>query len=217
MRAGLKSLLRRDHRTTPWSGGTTTELAIYPMTADYKQGNYLWRLSTATVDAETSVFSALPGVTRTLLLLEGQMSLRHEGHHEARLRPFDQDSFEGGWTTHSQGQGRDFNLMCTAGVDGHLAPLFIPGGAARGVSVRTLRMRSSTWLALYCVDGDLTLSCDSDHAPFDTGDIFVAEASRLPAEGELVIANRTDKPRAVIRCILHSAAQPHRLTDQTLE
>lgn len=210
MRARLESLLRRDHRTTAWSGGTTTELAIYPVTADYKQRNYLWRLSTATVDAETSVFSALPGVARTLLLLEGQMSLRHEGHHEAQLRPFDQDTFEGGWTTHSQGQGRDFNVMCTAGVEGHLAPLFIPGGAARALSVRAPRMRSLSWFALYCVDGDLTLSYDGDHAPFGTGDILVAEASSFPAEGELVIANQTDKPRAVIRCILRSTAQsPH--------
>lgn len=127
MKANLAYLIRRDHKTTAWSGGTTTELAIYPKAANYKQGNYLGRLSTATVDVEASLFSPLPGISRALLLLEGRMTLGHEGHYERELKPFDQDRFDGGWTTHSQGRGRDFNLMCALGAEGELAALVSAG------------------------------------------------------------------------------------------
>ncbi len=204
MRATLESLIHRDHTTMRWSGGTTTELAIYPVSANYKQGNYLWRLSTATVEVETSLFSALPGITRTLMLLDGNMVLRHAGHHEARLRPFDQDQFDGGWTTHSQGRGRDFNLMCAAGVQGDLAAVPIDGRDAR---CEAWSGEPASWIAWYSVDGDVTICTPGEKATLRCGAILVAAGAWLSHEPELVIENPTDQKTVIIRCTIRLTGQ----------
>jgi len=110
--------IKNKHLTTKWSGGETTELCIFPEDADYKKGNYQFRISTATVEIETSTFSALPGVDRTLMVLDGKMQLNHEGHHSSTLSPMETDEFKGDWTTHSIGTCVDFNLMCKSGAKG---------------------------------------------------------------------------------------------------
>lgn len=99
-------------KTTNWSGGLTTELFIYPEGSSYSKRNFDFRLSTATVEIETSVFTPLPHVQRTLMVLEGQMELNHKGHHSTVLGPLDVDKFDGGWETSSKGTCVDFNLMC---------------------------------------------------------------------------------------------------------
>ena len=62
-------------KTAKWSGGLTTELFIYPEGSAYSERNFDFRLSTATVEIETSVFTPLPHVQRTLMVLE--LSLIH--------------------------------------------------------------------------------------------------------------------------------------------
>ena len=104
--------------TKPWSGGTTTQLFIYPETASYQQLNFDFRISTARVDVATSVFTPLVGVSRKLLVLEGKMTLHHEGYHSAKVGKLDVDIFEGGWKTTSEGKCVDFNVMMREGVEG---------------------------------------------------------------------------------------------------
>lgn len=110
--------IRKDHKTTQWSGGSTTELFIYPENSQYKTGDYQFRLSTATVEVEESIFTSLPSVDRTLMVLEGEMELDHANHHTALLKPLDSDQFKGDWTTSSKGRCVDFNLMCKSGTQG---------------------------------------------------------------------------------------------------
>ena len=45
------------------------------------------------------------------MIIEGQLLLEHEGHHNATLKALEQDSFSGDWTTTSFGKVTDFNLM----------------------------------------------------------------------------------------------------------
>ena len=54
-----------------WSGGTTTQLAIEPENAEYKDRDFLWRVSSATVALEESVFTPLPDYERLIMTLEG--------------------------------------------------------------------------------------------------------------------------------------------------
>lgn len=108
------------HQTTSWAGGTTTELFIWPEHTSYENRDFAFRLSTATVEVPTSTFTALPGVHRRLMVLEGSMFLEHEGHHNCQLRPFETDVFEGGWTTHSKGKCKDLNLMCRGTAAGSM-------------------------------------------------------------------------------------------------
>ena len=66
------SIITTDNfKTSGWSGGTTTELFIFPPTADYQQRNFQFRLSTATVEADRSDFTLLNGISRKLMVLSG--------------------------------------------------------------------------------------------------------------------------------------------------
>ena len=110
-------------KTIEWSGGTSSELFIYPKGSDFKVGNYCLRLSIATVEVETSTFTPLPDVNRTLMVLNGQLRLKHQGHHETVLNPLEKDQFSGDWETKSWGKVTDFNLMtkgnCTGVLTGY--------------------------------------------------------------------------------------------------
>lgn len=115
-------------KTANWSGGQTTEIYIYPEGSDYKERDFLFRLSTATVEVSSSEFTPLPGVNRTLMVLEGEMELIHEGYHRCTLLPLQKDIFQGGWKTRSIGECIDFNLMCREKTSGDLNGMVLPKG-----------------------------------------------------------------------------------------
>ena len=102
---------KSDWNITNWSGGTTSQLFIYPLDSNFKTGDYQLRISIATVEVETSTFTTLKDVNRTLLVLDGNLMLDHENQHTSNLKQYDQDSFSGNWNTSSIGKVRDFNVM----------------------------------------------------------------------------------------------------------
>lgn len=119
--ASVKVLTTNDYKTSKWSGGETTEIAIFPDGSSYKKRDFLWRLSSAAVTCEKSTFTNLPGIHRHLMLLQGSVTLGHEGSAPVKLIPFECDSFDGGIKTESVGIASDFNLMTAAGCDGRLS------------------------------------------------------------------------------------------------
>lgn len=94
-----------------WSGGTTTELFIWPANSDYSQQNFDFRLSSASVETEESVFTAFPAYMRHLSILEGEIKIMHKDKYEKILKPNDFDTFSGNWNTKSYGKAIDFNLI----------------------------------------------------------------------------------------------------------
>lgn len=121
----VKIIRNKEQQTTGWSGGTTTEVSIYPADAVYRRHNFLWRLSSARVDVDESTFTTLPGISRVLMVIDGVLALRHEGHHSVQLQPFEQDRFSGDWQTTSTGKVRDFNLMMSSPCQGQLSAITV--------------------------------------------------------------------------------------------
>jgi hypothetical protein len=117
----IEILRRTEQVTGVWNGGTTTQLAIWPPKTDYKRGDFKWRISTACVEQEESIFTPLPGFHRYLMLLKGSIRLIHENHGEVVLNPFEQSDFDGSWRTVSKGKCTDFNLMLAEGYAGRIA------------------------------------------------------------------------------------------------
>ena len=76
-----------DYATTKWSGGTTTQLAIAPKGAVYADRDFLWRLSSATVELDESDFTALPDYDRVISTLQGDMTLTHNDGEKLTLHP----------------------------------------------------------------------------------------------------------------------------------
>ena len=108
-------ILRSEEFTaSTWVGGKTTQLFTHPQGANYAARDFDFRLSTATVELEKSDFTALPGFSRKLMILEGEIEINHENQHNKTLHKFDVDAFEGDWKTSSVGRCTDFNVMTSA-------------------------------------------------------------------------------------------------------
>lgn len=142
-----------DSRTTiNWASGTSTEIFIYPANGSFADRNFLFRISTATVEAEESTFTFFEGITRHLMILKGELELIHEGRYTKHLKPFDQDTFFGEWPTRSKGKVTDFNLMLKAGATGTLTHHVIAAGNAMVFTAKT------AYYFLYFAAGKATLS-----------------------------------------------------------
>lgn len=110
-----------DNRTTiNWASGTSTEVFIHPAGANFTDRNFIFRISTATVEAEESTFTLFEGITRHLMILKGSLELIHEERYTKHLQPYDKDVFSGEWNTRSKGKVTDFNLMLKGGAMGSL-------------------------------------------------------------------------------------------------
>ncbi|MBO4872001.1 MAG: HutD family protein [Lachnospiraceae bacterium] len=104
-----------DLRTIAWSGGATTQFLIWPREAEYPDRNFLWRISSATVENEESDFTALPDYYRFIATLKGEMHIAHSGGPEIHLPPYKIHTFDGADATISRGCCTDFNLMLRKG------------------------------------------------------------------------------------------------------
>lgn len=108
----IRHLTPGDYTVSQWSGGTTTEIFIWPEGACYATREFAVRISSATVDLEESDFTALPGVMRYIVPLQGGFTLSHPGQTPITMAPLDAPyRFSGEIATHCVGRATDFNLM----------------------------------------------------------------------------------------------------------
>ena len=80
----MQHLTPKDYITTKWSGGLTTQLGIAPEGAVYADRDFLWRLSSATVEDAESDFTALPDYERLISTLEGTRLQPHAPQGQVR-------------------------------------------------------------------------------------------------------------------------------------
>lgn len=114
-------LTEQDYKVGLWSGGSTTELFIWPEGADYARREFTLRVSSARVDLEESDFTPLQGVTRYITPLSGGFTLTHPGVSPVVMGPMAEPyRFSGEIQTHCVGKATDFNLMLK-GVEGEMA------------------------------------------------------------------------------------------------
>lgn len=163
-------LIKKDNlKVAKWSGGTTTEIAIYPQDTVYSDRDFIWRISSAVVSDEESTFTNLQGYDRILMVLEGELTINHEGHHSCILRKFEQDRFDGGWITHSQGKVTDFNLMMRQNSNGNIEVLDLEDK----LLVRKIYHGfENMHLVLYCLEGSFNVG---DYTVQDGDALFVLD------------------------------------------
>ena len=156
-----------------WSGGTTTPLFIYPATANYLELNFSFRLSTATVKVEQSIFTSLPAVSRKLMVLDGETTLTHKNHHSKKLTKFEADEFKGDWETTSVGKCTDFNLMTTKGTTGELESLDL-------LENKTLEYQIENkwnWFFIYVYKGEITINSNQIKQKIEQENLVVFQNS----------------------------------------
>ncbi|WP_281936609.1 HutD family protein [Paenibacillus tyrfis] len=180
----VKIIRQEDQKTASWSGGATTQMAIYPEDASYEQRNFDWRISRAAIHAEESVFTSLPGYRRLLMATHGEFVLEHEQRHTAMLKPFDQDSFDGAWTTRCRGKGNDLNVMLGPGYSAEMLPVLIRDTYREDVQQR-LRLGAAadtvSYECIHPVDGDMEFSSGDDlSVVLRQGDLLIYKINGRP-------------------------------------
>ena len=146
----MRHLRPADYTVSNWSGGRTVQLSIGPAGERYADRKFLWRISSATVELETSEFTSLPDYERLIAPIRGEMILSHNGGEEILLRPFDVHRFDGADLTVSKGKCTDFNLMLRKGkVTGEMRSIRLGCGEQQRI---TPEMPGDTVL-LYLAEG----------------------------------------------------------------
>lgn len=159
-----------DFKTSLWTGGSTTQLFIYPENASLHQRDFLFRLSSAVVEAETSVFTSMLGISRKLMVLEGEMELVHQGHHRKQLKSMEIDMFEGDWFTKSFGKCTDFNFMYQNIKENLIKPLIINQGDKLDI---TLDLPHSDFVFLYLFSGRCSIICLGKRVLIQAGEMLM--------------------------------------------
>jgi len=196
-------LVRRDRQqVSTWSGGTTTEIAIYPRDAVYSCRDFVWRISSARISSEESEFTSLPGIWRLIMVLEGDMTLEHEHHHSVRLQPLEQDAFAGDWTTRSTGMARDFNIMLSGACSGRMQAVSVQGQSSLAipdVTVQTCDEGKKAVYVVYGVDGAIVVGADSDETwKMDAGDALLLTTDHQGATRNVRLFNQDNTPAHVV-------------------
>ena len=156
-------------KTNTWSGGTTTELFIYPPDSEYNKHNFEFRVSTATVNVEESTFTQLPGYKRILMILKGELFIEHKNHYSNYLKQYDCHEFLGAWETQAKGKVIDFNLMMNEKTNGAISII-----TYNKQTKNLIAFNSNDFIAFYIVEGSSTIN--SKH--LSTNDFIIFEKEK---------------------------------------
>ena len=183
----IQVLRQADYPVSVWSGGVTTQLAIWPPQAQYAARCFDWRVSSAAVTAEESVFTSLPDYTRYLAILDGRLRLRHNGGSELTLHPLAPHVFDGADETRARGTCTDFNLMLRKGVcGGRMRPVCTGAGQTVCLQIGMEDCEGEQTAVLYCVRGGVTLTADGRQlrlSPTDTVLLRFSGSTQLHISG----------------------------------
>ncbi|MDO9594395.1 MAG: HutD family protein [Lutibacter sp.] len=160
-----------DFKTTKWAGGSTTELFIYPPTSNYASRNFDFRISSATVEIEQSNFTKLPGVSRQLMVLSGNINVSHKNHHAVQLHKNDIDSFEGNWETSAVGTCVDFNLMTKGQTKGKISSIAVSADKTLNFQLDV----TCEFLIFYAYEGKLQMDFCSEKRNVNQGELLVIQ------------------------------------------
>lgn len=183
----IEIIKKENYNVSKWSGGKTTELYIYPKTAKYNNRDFKWRISTATVEVEESIFTRLEGFSRKLMVTEGKTVLEHEGMYNITLNPFEKDSFMGDWTTKSYGKASDFNLMTAKECSGTLDVLTIK--AESEVSIEFQRTDTKISDFFYIIGGNVEILMENEKFYIEEKDLFFITYASISEKIEFINKN----------------------------
>jgi len=193
----IEVIRKEEQITNNWSGGTTTELAIYPKDAEYSKRNFLWRISSARVEVEESTFTSLPGIWRLIMVLDGRLELQHEGHHNIDLGIFQQDSFSGDWNTKAFGRARDFNLMMAESCKGTLEAIGIKEKEEKEV------LSKETTETFYCIKGEIEIVINEREViTLYEGDFLIISMEDHEETMNIRLSNPNEMSTQVIRAMV---------------
>lgn len=174
----LEKIESKDYIVSDWSGGKTTQIMIDPPGALYADRDFHFRLSSATVELEESVFTSLPDYDRIIAPIEGELKLYYnENETPVALHALECDAFDGAWNTRSEGKVVDYNLMTRKGVcRGNSYALIVGAGQYAELFCESIGKRNV--FLCWCVQGNADLTAGEQSVSLSSYD-----AARLEIAG----------------------------------
>lgn len=185
--------------TSKWSGGDTTQFAIYPENAKYIDRDFVWRLSSASVDVEESTFTKLPDFDRILMVLEGEAVLSHGEERTVKLTALEQDSFSGDARTKCFGKIKDYNLIMKKGCSGSLK-VYEVQSAAQTIEKADQGEHTHASYGFYCIEGYVVVSAAGDTHMVPAGKQLVLDLD----EGEMADLTVMGEGKAVVSEVFYT-------------
>ena len=121
-------IAKENYKLSRWSGGSTSEIFLWPPDGDYAERRFMFRISSAEVEQPESVFTRLPGVIRYISPLQKTMRLTPDFQEpEVVLAPRQVYRFDGGMHVLCRAQGADLNLMLKGcgGLMSYMEPYYL--------------------------------------------------------------------------------------------
>ncbi|WP_291153180.1 HutD family protein [Flavobacterium sp. UBA7680] len=114
----ISLLSKKDSKASIWSGGLTYEYMIYPKTANYTDRDFVFRISSATIEEVPSVFTKFKGYYRYLVMLDNDLEIEvnkeKKVYDKYEIIEFNSDDEVASYTN-----GVDFNWMVSEKIDHH--------------------------------------------------------------------------------------------------
>ncbi|MDP3357946.1 MAG: HutD family protein [Lutibacter sp.] len=178
-----------DFKITKWAGGSTTELYIYPPTANFASRNFDFRISSATVEVPQSNFTKLPEISRQLMVLSGSIKVSHKNHHTVQLHKNDIDSFEGNWETSAVGTCVDFNLMTKGNTKGKISSIAVSANKILNFKLDA----TCEFIIFYAYEGKLQVDFSSEKRNVNQGELLmiqhpINEVAKLQSSEDCMLA-----------------------------
>lgn len=111
-------LYKKDSKASIWSGGLTYEYMIYPKTANYSDRDFVFRISSATIEDFPSEFTKFKGYHRYLVMLDNcldvEVNKEKKVYEKYEIMEFNSDDEVTSYT-----KGIDFNWMISEKISHH--------------------------------------------------------------------------------------------------
>lgn len=200
----METIVKRcdEFLTSKWSGGETTELFIYPLDSDYKKRDFLFRISSATVTDDKSVFTKLPQINRKLFVLEGGIKLTHNEKEGHWLWPNEQESFNGDWDTTSEGLVTDYNVMTKDGISSTIDPILLSSKDTENCLVYN-KANKKCFLILYVWQGEISVKNHYEKKRIKTKELLVFDIKKETIVSGFDLINESDSISRIVKTIIY--------------
>lgn len=167
-----KIIRSASHTTKEWSNGTSKQLFIYPDSSSYEEKNFIIRASTATVESDTSVFANLPNHKRSIILLNGNVSLEDKNNAIVELQNFKPHFFDGNMGITSHGKGTDFNFMVKDGNKFDVKTFELENDP-QGLTLYRDKNYERHFHFFYLLNGHLEIHTQNEHIALKKEDVLI--------------------------------------------
>lgn len=133
------------------------QTAIFPYDADYLERDFIWRLSSASVETDESSFTKLPDYDRILMVLDGDVVLAHGEERSVSLKQWQQDCFDGAVKTKCFGRMTDYNLMHRKGTTASLRYIEVGNEASVVEKTERKELQQASY-GFFCAEGYMIVS-----------------------------------------------------------